>query len=412
MSKKKNLLFLSSWPPLPVESGGQVVTSMLLSYYKEMGFSIDLMSLVPREEQAKYTSYLGTTSLLNSAHLVPYDHFYAQTRLKHYLLAIWSLVTKQPFYYLKQNVQDALRCIDRLLKNTKYDLIHCEYPNALLFVAQKRAKIPLVYVQHNIDFLYLKERARTYQNPFIQSFFNQQANLTKELEKQVIESSDLVLCMGNDDIQLLNPIVSNSHKLHAVKFRLEDRINDKPKKGYSIVSLGSLSALKRARGTMWFAREVFPLVKKVTPSVEWYIVGRFPSKEVKDLDDGKNVHVHGYVENIEYLMEKTKVCVVPLFEGSGRQMKIDEMASRGIPCVTTTTGFRNSDLTAGKEIFVGDEPETFAKYVIDLLTNDELYSTTKHHLSQVVGKSRLHPNGFTAIISGLCDREKIEVQTI
>ncbi len=119
-----------------------------------------------------------------------------------------------------------------------------------------------------------------------------------------------------------------------------------------IISLGNLSAAKRANGTMWFAHKVFPLIKVKIPKIKWHIVGKYPSKEIKGLNDDQNIIVHNFIEDIDSILINIDLCIIPLLEGTGRMMKIDTMTERQIPCVVTSLANRNSSLLENKEILV------------------------------------------------------------
>jgi len=53
--------------------------------------------------------------------------------------------------------------------------------------------------------------------------------------------------------------------------------------------------------------------------------------------------------------------------------KIGEAMAHGIPVVTTPIGIQGVDLVHQENIMIGDTPEYFAKSIIELITDDELY---------------------------------------
>ena len=54
---------------------------------------------------------------------------------------------------------------------------------------------------------------------------------------------------------------------------------------------GAMDYHANVDGVCWFCREIFPLVKKEFPDLEFYIVGRNPSSQVKKLDTIPGVEV-------------------------------------------------------------------------------------------------------------------------
>ncbi len=104
------------------------------------------------------------------------------------------------------------------------------------------------------------------------------------------------------------------------------------------------------------------------------IVGKNPPQDfIQTADDSKHViTVTGYVPDLEPLMEKAALLVVPVRAGSGMRVRILDAFARGMPVVTTNVGLEGINAQPGKDVLVEDTPEGFCAAVISLLKNPNL----------------------------------------
>ena len=122
----------------------------------------------------------------------------------------------------------------------------------------------------------------------------------------------------------------------------------------------------------YFYNKIFPLIKKEVPSAQFYIVGASPPRKVTKLAQDKDVIVTGFVKDLRSYYQKAAVMVAPMRFVAGVQNKILEAMAMGVPVVTSRFGNEGIDAQPEKEIFVENNPESFARSVIELLKNEDL----------------------------------------
>jgi polysaccharide biosynthesis protein PslH len=94
--------------------------------------------------------------------------------------------------------------------------------------------------------------------------------------------------------------------------------------------------------------------------------------EVAALGADAGIEVTGFVEDLEPYLARATAFVSPLRVGGGIIAKnIDAMAS-GLPVVTSTIANEGVDATAGEHVLLADDPEAFARAVLDLLGDPAL----------------------------------------
>jgi len=95
------------------------------------------------------------------------------------------------------------------------------------------------------------------------------------------------------------------------------------------VLTGVMNYFPNAEGAVWFAHEVFPLLREKIPALEFFIVGRWPSARVKALEKLPGVTVTGEVADVRPYLAAADFAVAPLPVARGIQNKVLEALAMG-----------------------------------------------------------------------------------
>jgi glycosyltransferase involved in cell wall biosynthesis len=120
------------------------------------------------------------------------------------------------------------------------------------------------------------------------------------------------------------------------------------------------------KGTRWFLKKVFPILKKQIPDVHLYIIGKGSDILLSDVKDSQ-ITIVGFTDSVLPYLTNVDVCLVPLFFESGTRFKILEAGAAGIPIVSTTLGAEGIPVTHGKNILIADSPDSFGQSILKLL---------------------------------------------
>ena len=156
-----------------------------------------------------------------------------------------------------------------------------------------------------------------------------------------------------------------------VEFTNKTFIEDFPEDFPSLIFIGSMDSLFNQRSILYFYDKIYPLIKETFPDVKLYIVGRDPSEKIMRLTRDKSVIVTGYVEDLRPYLARASVVTLPL-HGYGIKTRILEVMAIGKPVVTSSEGIHGINVTPRENIILADEPEEFARRVIELLNDEEL----------------------------------------
>jgi O-antigen biosynthesis protein len=72
--------------------------------------------------------------------------------------------------------------------------------------------------------------------------------------------------------------------------------------------------------------------------------------------------------------DSVRVSVAPLRFGAGVKGKINQSMAFGVPVVATSLGVEGTDLRDREDIMVADEPERFARALVELYESEELWN--------------------------------------
>jgi polysaccharide biosynthesis protein PslH len=135
-----------------------------------------------------------------------------------------------------------------------------------------------------------------------------------------------------------------------------------------VLYVGTVHYPPNQTGLKWFIEQCWPLVVAEEPGATFHIVGRGGDHL---LPVPSSVQIHNYLDDIEPMYEAADLFVVPLFAGSGVRLKILDALSRGLPVVSTTTGYVGLEVQPGRDLLVADDARLFAAHVLLLLRSNE-----------------------------------------
>jgi len=123
----------------------------------------------------------------------------------------------------------------------------------------------------------------------------------------------------------------------------------------------------------FFLEKIYPLVKERLGDAKFYIIGDKAPPEVVALASD-NVVVTGLQRDVRPFFEGVKLSVAPLRYGAGIKGKINLSMGFGVPVVATSLAVEGMALTDHEDILTADEPEDFARAVVELYESEELWN--------------------------------------
>jgi glycosyltransferase involved in cell wall biosynthesis len=222
-------------------------------------------------------------------------------------------------------------------------------------------------------------------------------NKIKTAELLLANKADKVLVVSPVEKEILEKqglkgkvsVISTVHSLELSNNSFENRAG--------LMFIGGFRHLPNEDGIVWFIQSIFPLINKSLPGIHLYIVGSHPTDKVKSLAS-PNVTVTGYVEDVSFYFEKSRVFVSPLRYGAGVKGKIGQSMAYGLPVVTTSIGAEGIGVTDDYNILIADSESQFKEKVVKVYQDPKLWNTLSLNARTLI-KQKYTPNAIKKELS-------------
>lgn len=365
---------LTPYLPYPLWSGGQIRTYNLVKNLAQK-HEITLFSFIRDENEKRYKK-----ELLKYCRRV---ETFKRRPAWSIINIILSAFTPFPFlvsiYYSRQ----LQKAIAAELKSNHYDLIHAEtfyvMPNI------PKTKVPVLLVEQTIEFLVYLHFVETVFFPARLALSLDVAKI-KYWEKYYWKKALKVVAMSGADKNVMEKevrgldvdIVPNG--VDTTEFF---KIKRKDVKGHILLFVGNFKWLQNKEAVEILVTKIFPLIKKQLADAKLWIIGRYPSKTIKEYQS-ESVKIFDNVKDIKAAYAKCNILLAPIYGPGGTRYKILEAMASGLPVVTTSRGIEGLHARNEENVLVRDEPESLAAATVQILTQKNLSEKLARNGKQLV----------------------------
>ena len=198
-------------------------------------------------------------------------------------------------------------------------------------------------------------------------------HLIARYELQVIRHFPKVVLVSQSDIDDLKEKDNNATSL-ALHSNGVDILENLPKHydADKICFLGNMRSMQNKDAVLYFANEVFPLIKKERPSAKFYIVGSLPPGNIQTLASD-DIIITGFVDDLEGFIKDSCLLVAPIRVAAGIQNKVLVGMGCGVPVVMTSLiSHAIPELRDGDNCLIRDGEQALADACLKLLCDPEL----------------------------------------
>lgn len=364
------VLILSPYLPFPPHFGG---ASRIYNLIKQLSneHSITLLTLVDeegREEHVKEMFNFCESVIPVQSHNTLQSIGMRRKRIRQ-LMTTFSLTCYQykSFFYPEMQQQ-----IYRTLSQKPFDIVQVEF--AQMGYYDMPTDAGLILDEHNIEHDILKRTFKSETDP-VRKLFNlfeyikfrrDEIKLCRKFDACVTTSDRDARVLGRLLPQMPITVVPNGVDTSYFKPTKREKEED-----FTLVFTGTIRYYPNTEGLTFFLQKVFPLIREKAPAARLFIVGSDPPEEIKKFSSD-NVIVTGFVPDVRPYLERATAVIVPLRIGGGTRLKVLEALSMEKPMVATAVGCEGIEITNNENILVADEPEAFARAVLDLFERSAL----------------------------------------
>ncbi len=376
------LCLLSPRFPFP-ENGGDVLRiNNIARYLKSKGNELILISFCFGEIKLKKEYF----DLYDTIYVVK------KHKISSYVFAFLFALVQKPlqcgyyfsFGFLKQfrrtlKSERPDECISHLLRMVPYlEKTH----------SQKKS---IVEMTDALSKTYLLSSSSN-QKSFKKIVYKFELSLIKRYEKHVIKTFPKIVLVSENDIEYLKRATGLTCKNVFCYTNGVNVLSDIPKSynNNKICFVGNMRTLQNQDAVFYFVDEIFPLVKKVNPKAEFYVIGAEPPEKIINLADGKSIFVTGFVEELENEISDSCVAVAPVRIAAGIQNKVLIAMGCSVPVVLTSLISKAiPELKNNENCIIEDSAEKIAESIVKMMENSQLrerislsgYETVKYNYS-------------------------------
>ncbi len=369
--KKKRVLLLTSNLPYPPISGGLIKTYKLIQHLQHQ-YELSMLCILKDEDSTENVEKFEKLCNFKELLLFKYDK---KRTIYNFLKSI--LVSKPLSVYRNFNRKKREMIKNRL---NEYDYVIVDH----FFMFEYAFDIPkekIIYHAHNAEYV-LWERFSEENIGLKKIAIKWESKRIKKYERKICNGSNFIFASTND-IEKLKEVSQNHFNFIETLHLGNEDLLDYPNLNFrdlesSILFIGTLTWGPNLDGIKWFLNNVWPSLHKQDKDIRFYIIGKYDNHELKSIVSKlSNVHLLGFVDNLEDYFQKAKVFISPLQYGSGIKVKNIEALYRGIPLVTTEIGVEGIDIKDGKEVFIVKNPDEYINSILNLLQNEEIWTSTR-----------------------------------
>jgi len=263
-----------------------------------------------------------------------------------------------------------------------------------------------VLMMHDARALMYERRARVAETTLDRVILLFQSMLYRRFERIYSRKYDLIVTVSSTDAAWINEHYQ-PRRVVTIPIPIDGNyfspMSEEPVDPFRILFTGMMNHPPNVDAVSFFAHRVFSIIKAVVPKAQFWVVGRDPTEEVRQLASLPGIVVTGFVPDIRKHKAASAVEVVPLRFGAGMRQKILEAWAMKKCVVSTRIGAEGLDYQDGINILIADDANTMAQRVVKVLNSPEMAAEIGERAYETVSKFhspiRLSTAYFNAISS-------------
>lgn len=289
--------------------------------------------------------------------------------------AFTSLVNRDPYNVSRFFSPDFDHALVDMLNEDPPEVVQLEslFMAPYIDTVRKFSNAKVVLRSHNLEHRIWQRVAKRTRHLLKKAYLSLLSQQLRKYEEKVLSDIDGLVSISDQDrknferMGLLAPSISIPFGLNT-----EHWSPGKMEKGRSrhFFHLGSMDWIPNQEAVDQLLNEIWPIVRKELPDAELSLIGKNMDRGPEDVPDG--VHVIGEVNDAVEAIRENGIMLVPLRSGSGIRVRIIQGMALEKAIVSTRMGASGIEVSDRKELLIAEDPEEFARAMIELAGNPDL----------------------------------------
>lgn len=294
-----------------------------------------------------------------------------------------SVLTLTPMRVQYDCPGEIVKAAKALMEAESYDLLLVEYWTMAKTAVGSTARVNVLF-EHDVDLIRNRERILSAKGLFKKLRHLLSWSLEKRGQLRAYRIFDSVITLTKFDCAQIAGILKREGvtapgrgtppSVDVLPTGVDDsffKTSGRKQKEGSILFVGAFAADFNVDSVIYFAREVFPIIRTQNSGARLYIAGGDAPGEVRALGQDEGVNFLGLQKDLTAPLEEAAVFVVPLRFAGGIRIRTLEAMAMGKAIVTTSVGIRGIDAVDGKDLLIADGSEKLAAAILDLLGDEK-----------------------------------------
>lgn len=340
------ILFVAPWIPSKIRPRSLALLELLAKDHQ-----IRFLGLTSSDEEVRQAQELPVESTV----LVP------RNRLTSMLRCALALPTRTSLQQAYADVPGLSAALASELRQWRPDVVHLNVFRTVHLV-ERCAPVPVIVDLDEFRSEYYSQLAQTAGQPW---------KLVGKIEAPRMQAREDALVTNGVPLMVSAPFGPGEERPNTYVVRSP---YDHPEDGIArateprVLFVGRLTYEANVNGLLWFLKNCWPEVRKLVPDAVLDIVGTNPPASVQAFR-GAGVEIHANVPDVAPYYPRASVAVVPIWRGTGVQMKLIQALAAGVPTVTTPEVARRAGVRHDHEVAVGADVQSWVSELSSLLTN-------------------------------------------
>jgi sugar transferase (PEP-CTERM/EpsH1 system associated) len=290
-------------------------------------------------------------------------------RLGNYLRGLAQLPGSRPLTHALLDAPGARAAIEKLVAAHPPDVVLAYCSGMARFALEPPLeRVPYVLDMVDVDSHKWRGMGARRQAP-MSWVYHREARTLSAFEKVASERARAVLVVNDRERDAVAAIAPQA-PVHVIPVGIDAAAYEPPASpapSDTVVFCGMMDYPPNVEAVQWFARDIWPLVRRDYPAARFAIVGASPPARVRALASDPSIAVTGRVDLVQPYLWSAAISVAPVRLARGLQNKVMEALAAGLPTVVTTAVHEGLPDGIDRGCIVADDPAAFAAAVVRLL---------------------------------------------
>jgi glycosyltransferase involved in cell wall biosynthesis len=360
------ILVLVPFLPNTAMSGGQTRWYNIIKYLSK-NHEITLYSLVKDDSEKKFIPQL--------------EKYCKKVRVYKRSKSPWTIrnlfltaFTFYPLLVVRNWSLKEKKDLKKELEEGNYDLIHAETFYVMPHIP--KVTVPSILVEQTIEYLVYKHHVDHKVFFLLKPLFLVDVLKLRFWETYFWKKTNRLVAVSKTDrdkMQKLIPKVKVDVIPNGVDFNHFSKKNMDKHDPPRILFVGNFKWLQNVEAVNILVNEIWPEIKKYTPKVELWIVGKsIPQNVVAASGKDNRIVITEGIVDIRDAYKAATLMLVPIYGPGGTRLKVLEAMASALPVVSTRIGVEGLEITPGKHALVADKNKDLVSEAIRILKNKNL----------------------------------------